>query len=850
MLLFNTFTALRLHEPYAQYTEATLQHYSAQDVTATDLNDALRKKTAAYRSLAYDAPEGTRAGTRQALYDDFLRCVESTLKEQPEAPLEAIILTFLKAHPELSQLRGFAEERAKDALATAPLASALIDQPQAFASFLGWLMVRGVTANEILATHIVQLYFRYHFLDIDEPNHPIQVLAATLAKKPVTQALAKQLSITCCADEALSCHALDGHIDTSGQLKNFGKEPLEPAFYDILSDTAFQTLEGRFGGHFLLYALKHIAHTRTLLEDFFASPKNTERYIPELLRYLKSAPALRIALASCLSDNVFDRLLAEHTSGLLVLLPHAPYLKSRIREMDITSYPDELKQHAQYQEDLITDLSQLLSLVKDDRKRRSVPVCRALIEALLESPSFMQDDAYITLQLRLFKPAKAILTEKLLAIEAELDATIQDNLAPFDYINIQDAWARLRPRANMIQNIEQNLPFSFPLDKRELQSLIAHQLFKQNKAAFSLDSFVEALRITPTFNPEYITSYERLLINVLVTIDDDALRQNIIQRLDAHMSETKNWRDSGYIEKSLTKLACKNGNLGLIQWLKSENIKSSKSLCDLALTAARAHHWDVVNYYHQTSTLQGITVKQLLDLAVEQNEPQAISALWQEGKAAPLRPNVEDAFKKAVQQNAFECVQALRACPTPPCDTIIINGFKQAVQDNNFLLTTQIAEAVENPMLQEAINDMLPEATRTNKLDLLQCLGALRVNPLQQVDLDKALMSGVRAGHLGVVQTLCEFEHLSPRPDAKANAFDEARKMQRAEIIEFLADAARPRTPVQQKSRHNRRHKEERANGNHASRAGGSPLPTLSFFYTDNERHAAREKRAAALGKP
>ncbi len=832
MLLYNAFIALRLHESHAQYTEKSLESLSDIHFTRDELDHAQRTKTATFRRFFYEAPK-EKVSHLQTAYTAFLTQCEAALQNKANADLLPIIIHCLKENDHINQLLQvlrFSPESPDDALATAPLARCFIDRPRAFVSFLGWLIAHDVSPEDLLATHIIQDYFRYHLLELGNPDNPIQFLSEQLTAHPDTQALGVALNTTCCPEKGLSSYALDGSIHVSGDLTGTNQEASEPDFYTTLTEEHVTALTHTFGPYFLLYALHNHTHTNGLLEHFLNQKNHAETYLPVLFPHLKTHTILKSRLAACLSDETLDRLIDTHMSGLLVLLPYAPYLRQRIGQKELRTYLNTLEENAPSTLDLVSDLSQLLILFRHQHTNGAILIFKRLLQDILNSPGYLLEDEDLLTKLRQFRPAKNILSEQLIQLDEAFNATLQDNLNPFDYIAIEDAWWSTRSKINSIQTID-NLPSLFPIDKHALHSLVAHQLFKQNKEAFDLDTFILELRIEPVFHPHQVTPYERLLINVLVTIDDDRIRSDITRRLDEHISDTKNWRESGYVNQSLTKLACKNGNLGLIQWLKAENISTSKSPDTLSLVAAKSRHWHLVHYFHQTKRLKQITVDELLHLAVTQEVSSAIPGLWQIGKPTPRLRSVEHAFKQGVLQGDFKSIQALLNCPTPPCSAVVTKGFKQAIHTQQFTLATQLAEEVPNHTLQTAINQMLPEVVRSNKLGLLRCMGTFRTNPINQNNLDDALIRAVRAGSLGAVRILFEFEHLTPRREVKKQALKQANKKKYVHIADFLSNSERSTTPTQQRISQN-----TLPMSRSSSCQSFSPLPKLSFFNTASER--------------
>ncbi|MDF1645866.1 MAG: hypothetical protein P1U61_02640 [Legionellaceae bacterium] len=793
MLLYDAFIALQLQTPHALLPGHLIEHFSKVNVNQQHLNSAMSNKLSAYRRFFFDAPKSSIPILQNA-YHLFLTQCEHELKQKEDIHLLDAILHFLENNHhinQLLQLLAFDSKTEAESLRIVPLAIHFIDNPKGFASFLGWLMTHHVSPQALLATHIIQDYFRYHLFDLDTPNSPIKALHACLSSEPETLELAHTLSETRCPKGELSSYGLDGHIHDAKTLNN--PERTVSKLDTPITEKQFNALKRIFGIHFLRLTLANPTHHTPFLSQALNNDCNDLMYLPQLLHYIQSDELQKRALAEHLSDETLDTLIGAQVGGILILLPYAPYLRQKIGETDLGVYLSAIQKSTQSRFDLVSHLSELLKLFKHQNKTSALLVFDSLLDEILKEPGLLEDE-YLLRQLQKFHPGSTCVSQRQTQLEATfyIHLQAQTNADTLDYIDIEDTWRHIYGKINAMQIIHY-IPSSFPEDKHALHSCLAKARFK--KHLFHLDTFIHALNIEPTFHPTNIGPYERLLINLLVSIDDNTLRLEITQRLNHHAQNqaertpTNNWRTNTYGNSSLIKLACQKGNLGLVQWLKAEKIKYPESIEVLTITAAQSHHWALVHYFHQAYPLKQTLVDELLHLAVQQKNTQAITTLWENNRRTPRLQAIEKAFTHAVLQGDLYCTQALLHCTPKPCGTILTKGFKQAIQTGQFILATHIAEAHAEPTLKAAVNQMVLDVARTNKPGIIHSLGHLSQNGITQNTLDTALVRAVRARNIQATQALCRLPQLIPRAEAKKQALQEAQKTGQQTLIDFLAHA-------------------------------------------------------------
>ena len=715
MSLFERFILLYPKAPETPRSDHALEQLSNLMLTQADLTLADKKRTAAYR----EAP------TLRPTYDAFLTLCQNTLGKQAQTPLLPLIIDYLgevdasleqaRFHTKLiRELFTFNLHTQNNTLSIASLGRTYVDNPKAFAAFLHYLIQQNLTPETILQTHLMQDYLRYHLRGLNTPNNPVALLYSLLNQHSETQALAQHAKKTCCPEPELASYALDGTTCTQEETLN-NPPHTRPITKITPTDYNLKALHRVFGVPFLVGALRwcfdngHDSTHTPILQTLFNGTHVTHADFVLLLQHLRDHDHLKQTLASLLHDATIDELMNARIRGITSLLNYSTHLAHRINGKELHAYIRDLKQTSLSHLDLIADLSIILKEFKNRNKSHALIAFQHLLEAILEHPEVLDDEKLLRL-LRKFHATKARLSEYSLWLEQTFDRMLATHTntswEAFDYIPVEDIWREVHLKLRTIQTIE-NISDTLPSDKYKLQCRLLNVFLAQRDKVFMLDDFIQKLGIEPNIHDQDITPYERLLIEILVSVDNNALRADIMSRLNTALPETRVWQDARLDDSSLHMHAARHGNLGFIMWLELHNIKHPESYEALTTTAADLKHWSLVQYLHQTHALNRLVVGKLLHAAVSQNASHAIPLLWQDKPCVPRREVVEQSFGLAVKEGHANCIRALLLCPTPPCDTTITKGYKKALHTHQTAIIRLILEAAETrelPCLHKAIH--------------------------------------------------------------------------------------------------------------------------------------------------
>jgi|GEM_PF-2299606 len=717
MLLFNLFLRLHAQAPMTLLTKAELEQLSSQMLTPEDLAFAYKKITAAYR----EAP------ARREAYDAFLAHCHDTLGTQSSTatlPLMINYLAELTASPDetdthiqtiltLFNLHLYEQTNALGILA---LGRCYIDQPKAFTAFIQWLIQHHVSPDEILQAHLLQDYFRYHLYSLSTPGNPIETLYALLNHHGDTKALVKKAMQTRCPEEGLASYALDGSIHDPA-IKKLNNPSLNiPAIEITQTESNLKALHRVFGVPFLMGVLqwfydnnsKHNNIPPSILNALFNGVHMTHQDFGLLLQHLREHEYLKKTLAGLILNTTMDELIEARISGIPSLILYSDYLTQKIcREDNFSTYIHDIKQASTSDLDLIADLSALLSRFETRNQSHALLAFTHLFQMILDHPEVL-DDEHLLRQLRHFEPTKSHLMTHSAWLEQSFQTCVHTHTSTsveaFDYIAIEDMWREIHTKLDTIQVIEP-IPNTFPQDKYQLQCCLLKALLPRLDQNYALDDFIEQLGIEPNVHEDEVTPYERLLIEMLVSVDDANLRSDIINRLDTHIPQARPWYNIKINDNSLYMHAAHHGNLPLVMWLRAQHVKQPESSEHMTHEAACLGHWPLVTYLHQTSTIHQPLVDKLLKFAVEQNAYEAILPLW-DGKKTPRLSMVEKSFHLAVEEGRTDCVKALLLCPLPPCDAVITQGYRKARkthQTNIIQILTEAASSGHHPCLNKAI---------------------------------------------------------------------------------------------------------------------------------------------------
>jgi hypothetical protein len=774
---------------YEIFLEMDVQHVSSplQDtlLTRTELELALKKAVTCYRLLKN--PE------KVAAYRRWLQHCEQAMQGRQEIPFLPLLIDFLVAEDSplshtvaceiLTQIFYLNTQQQSNGLAMAQVGQAFIDRPRAFAAFLRCLCRYNIHPQQILSTYLLHDYFRYYLDTLGTKNNAIEQLYFLLRVFPETKLLAEAAQTIQSDERGFKTYALDGCV-SHNNLLDVKKTTLPLRFTPEIHN--LKGLHVILGSDFLAAALMQWHHQKSdpIWTDFITMLFNrsdvVREQLPILLSKLHENAAMQQSLAEILDAATLNHLITQKNGDILCLIPFCPQIITILQHQDLTNYLKNIKQRSSGLSLIIGLLALFESVMHADEAMAKL-VFNTLIDAVLEEPYVLEDETILR-KIRRFSMANNCIMQKVSALEAALDSIInsqmQSPIEALDYITVEDVWRKVTMQIRDLQEIV-TFNSTCPTDKYGLYARLALAFHMQQRATFNLNTISNALHVTPIFSLTEVTPYERLIIELLAVIDDEAFRSDCIALLDEQVV-TRSWRTCLYGDQPFFQRAINAANLGLIQWLDHEQIKPTITYDALAIEAARRNNWAIVFYFHSHYPLKTITTNVLLHMAVMQGVADAISLLWSgnNGKS-PTAKQIAQTFMLAVRKMDTESVRNMILHLKTPLDSVMTQGFKLAIKSNDPNTATAIAMYKKGKFLIAATEEALVNAAATNQCELLR-----RLIPLCRLTIiENAFLIAARANHLQAIDLFLEFPTCSPRGYVIKRAWNEAKQHKRSAIV-------------------------------------------------------------------
>lgn len=793
-VIHNVFTAL--YDPI--YTEFPPE----KTITQNDLQLAERKSVASFRLFERDTH-------KIESYNKFLDHCKEILDGLEEKPLPSIILSALKYNKisllenkqvcdKLTQLFCYQFKFQDNPLDIAIMGHAFIGSPQAYAAFIRYLLIKGVTYEQLISTYLLHDYLSYYLISLSEPENSVKQLYTLLASFPETKELPMLAVSMRCEDLAFSAFSLDGSIHP--EHKFFAPLPPRNVLVSRFTPTQenLNNLYAIFGTNYFFGVLsqwniqKKTACWIEENERLFNHPCAILKQIPKLLVQIQHNASMKQSLAEILQEQTLTILIERRVISIFNLIPYHPHIAMAVKHNELIEYLQSARQQSLSTLSLITSLFELFDGIKTNNdKRVSDELFYALLEAILEEPTVI-DDSSVLKKLRKFKHAKICITEKAHKVEEKLHDIIrlqtQKSIELMDVITIEDVW---RYVSKTILNLQKIIEFESKglIDKYQLYGRLAHSFFNHNKIPFNLDTFVAKLNIEPFLDDTQITTYERLLIELLITIDDCNLRTTCINELDSKLH--RSWRTTLYGRSCLFKEAALAGNIGLIECIDTANINPPETYDSLAIDSANAKQWRIVSFFHNHHKLNKNTIKKLFNQACIQGDSLAISIFFgKENRHCILtQTDINNGFKAVVENKSLESVRYFLDSHQRPCATSLAQQFSLSIKLNKLEIAHIIAESIEHQCIKEATSQALMNAVRNRSCDIINLITNLNINLPDKITFEKALNQAVRDSKLEAVQCLAHLPiiSLSATRIAWKEAIKQAKKHNQLSIVEYLA---------------------------------------------------------------
>lgn len=617
-----------------------------------------------------------------------------------------------------------------------------IDNTEAYAAFILWLIQCRVPVRKIIATHLLHDFMRYNLSYLDLPESEINHLYDILKMFPEAQALVAEAKTVSCGERGFLKFALDGSRGEG--LRQVEAQPVVWAFSPTADN--FTALAELFSHSFLPAALIWFVHTKNLawfdsLYNYLNKPSVITSQLPALINYVgrQAKTELSEVLASLINDSTAGQLAANHDGAILYLLAYKPALIQQIQIQDVKAYIEQMA--AATNLDTIMQLSILLKrLVSFEHPSASI-VFEALVDNFYHQPQLLDDDKLVR-QLKYYPAWSHQLKSRCNFLHVQLASSIEENtndeLDSSRYNSIEDVWLEINRKLAVIYRLDPQ-PHAEPRNKYFLLAQIACASHRKLGSNFNIDRFVDALSLPDPTSEEGKSLHERTLIEVLTAIDDEPIRKQIIAKLEGNPISCLDWMTKEYGETSIFIKAAAQGNEGLLRLINTQNRVKKPCLNAAVLAAARSGHWATASSLCQIvpKKISRETLSKILILAAQAGEIALVKQICDRKTYVSITAAYPQGIEVATINNHLSIVKQIYASPSyKPSKSMSEKLFHVALKYKHFSIATYLCDDLPKAIAPHEvhINNAFKQAIINNDIDTVICLANLtKLRPKQFV---------------------------------------------------------------------------------------------------------------------
>ncbi|WP_454782157.1 ankyrin repeat domain-containing protein [Legionella sp. WA2022007384] len=637
-----------------------------------------------------------------------------------------------------------------------------IGDTEQFTALILWLLQRKVSSEQILQAYLLHDFLKYNLFTLHSEDSEVFHLYALLNHFPEAKLLVEDAHKTGSDERGFQNYTLDGFFSEQ-ELQHIQRKQQPLQF--SLNATNFSALHELFGAAFLIAAVitsEEHTHSEWLetLRDTLNKAETRTKELPGLINVIarEFSPAILEYLAHLIDDQNAQELLSNNEGAVFYLLPYKPKLSEYINEENVTEFIHQITLKHTSDPELIFQLMALFSLLSKKKGAVTQLVFQAIIDNLVQHPLLLEDEKLLR-QLRRYPNCKAILSQqseqiKQRVTECIIEQTADRAFSSHNYQIIEDIWLEATRKLNVLTLIEPQAKYNLN-HKYALQAKIAETAFLFHGTQFDLDSFIDALSIPPTTPEDGVGEYERALIEILATIDDELIRKQIIEKLESVPIQRLNWVEKEYEGKTIVLKAAKYGNLGLITLMEDQI--ASEDFNKAIITAAKANQWHVVSHLSQIDVVQlsQDELEQIMLLAAEQDQLNVIKCLLKTYDYEPSTTEISRFLNQAINNGKPNVVKYFyNSAEYMPNQSTINKFFHSAIELGFWDIALFIAESEQHAPSLPAIEKAFNQATNSMHVAAIQRLCNLSTNAPRPHVIQKAFVKACQAGHLPVVRCL------------------------------------------------------------------------------------------------
>ncbi|HAT8177951.1 TPA: hypothetical protein JA361_00435 [Legionella pneumophila] len=709
------------------------------------------------------------------------------LQQKTEADCKAV----------MTQLEYFNEHLAcqENPLGIIALCRSWIGETEKFGALILWMLQRKISVEKILLTNLLQDFLRYHLFTLHSKDNEVSHLYFLLSRFPEAQELVMAAQKISCGELMFQQYSLDG-IFRSKDLPVISPE-IFPVQFSLTRDN-FIALYRIFGLDFLIAGVATaINHSDEAWLDMLKHTLNqpeTLKLLPELINVIarEYSPKILKTLAKLIADSTADQLLTRNQSCVFHLLQHKPRLLHDITEKNVIEYIHHLTRQDTHDPEIIYQLMALFRVLLKKEHPATKAVFEALIDNLVNHPQLLEDEDLLT-QLKKYPDCELFLDERCENIQKQLSfCIIEQTSGPLfgkhNYFTIEDIWLGALRKFAALKQIKPQMKFS-PGHKYALQARIAEAVFINQGDLFDLDTFIDALDLPPVISSEEISLYERVLIEILATIDNELIRKQIIHKLETAPLNRLDWHEKEYGKQTIFIKAAKKGNLGLINSLED---KTKPSMLNKAVrVAAKNYQWETLDHLCSLPEVE-FSQDEIDDLVAHMAEHGRVESIRKLLKLYDYKPSTElisAIVKKAIANDNLQVVMYFCKLPVEsPKQSTLDRLFKLAIQLQHWDIVKYLANSKHYSPSQTTLEKAFQQTTLAMQHEAVKILGNVKKTPVRAIVIERALLKASKLGHTKVVQSICTLPPELLTKQAIEDALEQAAAEGHLDIVSCLSE--------------------------------------------------------------
>jgi hypothetical protein len=657
-----------------------------------------------------------------------------------------------------------------------PLFRSFVDDTERYVSVILWLLKRRVLVEEILEFNLLQNFMAYHLAWVGTEVSQLTSFYELLAMFPETQELmtaaygvrTEERGFYSEEEGAHSFNIVGAKCENSTLRRVTTRLPslrFTPTPANVFG--LYQLFEVDFLTPAVVWCVRHHhPDWQGALKELLNREDVVKGPLALLIQRIANncSPLIIETLASLIDDDNLHRMLKYRKWAVLHFLPFKPTLRTHIDQENMADFLQQLTSDNAAFMDVIPALVVLLNTFCGVNESNAILVYEALIELVLCHPECFDDDD-LNRELRKFKGYATILLkqeERLLKVFDDClnEAVMITPITQASYYRVEDSWLETSRKLSALKQIAPRVIKGSVGDKYNMQVDVLLRYFSLHPEAFHLDDLMSTFGITLEVLSEDVTECHRLLVELLCSIDNDKVRQDILKIL----TPCAGWNEKKYGERSLLNRAVAKGNLGLVRWLGGRNLFKRDEIAEAIPLAASLRCWPIIEYFCTSPAHkpQQMHLRELLPIAAGDGQFDLVKLLCERNIKHLTERSVVMAFMRAAESDHTEIVRFLSKLDShPPSDTIKAKTLKTAVRAECFNVVDFLGNLPHNAIITAAVEHALFYEVMHDRLPAVERLCRLETNTPRLSKMEDAFVSAIRYGHVRIAGFLSHLPNIT-----------------------------------------------------------------------------------------